>query len=344
MIYLNAASHGLPSAATLARIQTHLALEARIGPLAALETVAEDLARLDRDLSRLIGARAADLFLGFTTTASYMDVALRLVRPGARVLVAPQDWGDHLAILHRLGAEVVPLPPLEAGDHDAQGWQAQITEEVAMISVPLISSISGARLPVAALGQAPRPDGCALVVDAAQGLGQGPIDGTALGADVLLGTCRKWLRGPRGVALIWRAPRMAQTLPVAEMRPNDGNIALWLGLGVALTEALDPKVPAALAARRDRLWQGALAQGWRSWSGGAPDSGAVTLAVPHARADAVQAAFKAHGIVAKWPDPGRDEPLAPAGPPGTRPLRLSAHLDVREDDLDRVLGALGSAV
>ena len=51
-----------------------------------------------------------------------------------------------------------------------------------------------------------REAGVPLVVDAAQSLGHTDVD---LGADVVYGTSRKWLAGPRGVGVLVARPAIA---------------------------------------------------------------------------------------------------------------------------------------
>lgn len=156
-VYLNAASHGLPSAETLTRMRDFAALEAQIGPLAAAEQAADEVMSVDRAAADLIGAKAKDVAVASTTTASWVGLAIRAVKPGQKVLVAAQEWGDNIRVLKTLGAQVIALPL----SNDLSPWQDALQENVAAICVPLVSSISGAHLPVEKLGALPRPEGCA---------------------------------------------------------------------------------------------------------------------------------------------------------------------------------------
>lgn len=337
-IYLNAASHGLPARATLARVQAHVALELEVGPLEAAARAEAQVEAVHVQAARFIGAARDDLALTQTTTATLAGLLPGVVRAGGTVLVAPQEWGDNLRFLERLGAQIRVLPKLEAGDTGAEAWCDALTEDVAAIMVPLVSSITGARLPDAALGQMARPEGCVLIVDAAQALGQIPVDVKALGADVLVGTCRKWLRGPRGTALAWRHPRIEARVPMDALRPNDGNMALRLGLGAAL------QATGLSLSLRDQAWAAAQEMGLQTWSGAAPETGALSLAIPVGRVEAVQNALARADIIVKFPDPNRDEPHLAAGPVACVPMRVSPHGYNTGADIDALMEVLRAAL
>ncbi|MFY7962600.1 MAG: aminotransferase class V-fold PLP-dependent enzyme, partial [Elsteraceae bacterium] len=95
-------------------------------------------------------------------------------------------------------------------------------------------------------------------VDAGQVLGQWPVDVAQIGCDMLKGAGRKFLRGPRGTALLYlRQDFLPQLTPAfldVQSAPWSGEagvmrsdarrfetsetpVALWLGLGAALSLA-----------------------------------------------------------------------------------------------------------
>lgn len=160
------------------------------------------------------------------------------------------------------------------------------------------------------------------------------------GADVVYGTSRKWLTGPRGVGFV--AVRRDSLRPV-EIDGSDAFIAGRLGLGIAVRELLDigqQRVFRELAtigkATRERL------HGIASWEVLEPldePSAIVTLAPPPGwQFDDVAAArdkLLSLGILVTAADAWR-APLATETPV----LRLSPHLDVQREDLDRLADAL----
>ena len=82
-----------------------------------------------------------------------------------------------------------------------------------------VPSHRGILQPAAEIAALCRAAGVPLVLDAAQSLGH--VD-TDLGADVVYGTSRKWLAGPRGVGVLIARPAIAaQLTPALAPQPED---------------------------------------------------------------------------------------------------------------------------
>jgi len=117
----------------------------------------------------------------------------------------------------------------------------------------------------AAIGRVTRAAGVPYFIDAGQAIGQLPVDVATLGCDMLKGACRKYLRGPRGTALLYVRKAFLPSLEPAFIDVHsapwvDGgpvprqdarlfetietSIALQLGLGAALRHAYSLGIPA----------------------------------------------------------------------------------------------------
>ena len=105
-----------------------------------------------------------------------------------------------------------------------------------------------------------RGAGVLFLLDACQSAGQLPLDVGELGCDLLAGTGRKWLRGPRGTGFLYARQELLQRLepPMLDLRSADWvapnrveirpdarrfetwevNVAAKIGLGVAVNYAL----------------------------------------------------------------------------------------------------------
>lgn len=348
-IYLNAGGHGLPSAVTRARLLAHAVTEAEDGPLAAIEAAAAELAELRDKAARLLGTAPAQVALGNTTSQFWLAAMARLPLRGRRLLLAPHEWGNHLRYLRQiapdLGLHLEILPVAEAMDPAA--WAARMDEDVAALILPQVTSAQGLIYPVAAIAALPRPEQALVIVDTAQSLGRVEVPP---GWDVVTGTARKWLRGPRTTAMLALSPRASAVLgtPATGLEPMDANIALRLGMGLALDQVLTRGIAetgAQLAgiatvfrqalAAQDRLgdW---LAAGTPA---GALAPGHVTLAVPSAERARLTQGLERAGIIAKWADPAVEEPQAPCGA-GTELLRITPHLDNTAAEAEALAAAL----
>lgn len=348
-IYLNASSHGLPSAQTIARIRAHLDLELKLGALTAAKEVAGELADVKTQAEHLISATPGTLGLAATTFSTWFSIVAKLPMSGKRLLVAPHEWGENIAasqiLAKNAGGRVEVLPELDLSNPDLAAWSEHIDEDVVAILTPYISSVSGLRYPVEAIGALPRPDNALLVVDAAQALGQIPIDASLLACDVLVATCRKWLRGPRGTALFWIAEPDKHGLFIEDIEPFDANVALRLGLGNAIAEATHQSME-AIEHRVQQLCHHAHARalndGFVPLSDTLPASGACSIQFPAHRRKSLEHKLAEANIHIKWPNAKRDEPFSNAHKEGREVMRITPHIYNHSDQIDQLFDLMRS--
>lgn len=349
-IYLDAASHGLPSDGTMSRILRHLELEREVGPIAAAERLKEEFAAVRDAAALLVGGARSDVGFSSTTMAAWLAIVSRLNIAGKRILIAPHEWGENVALLAHLrgnaGVRIEVLPKLDLTEPDLGPWSERIDGDVGAIFVPMVTSISGHRYPVEQIGKLPRPDGCKLIVDAAQALGQTNIDVSTLGADALVATCRKWLRGPRGTALFWLGPSTLAGVTAEVLEPVDANRSLRLGLAVAIAEARQVTVAGIEQRVRDltaHAYGRAREVGLDTLTGNPPQTGALCLGIPTALAPGIRGALGDSGLHVKWPDPA-NEPLAKDGTDHLTAMRIAPHLYNTVSDIDTVFDTIAGAL
>ncbi|MGH9072897.1 MAG: aminotransferase class V-fold PLP-dependent enzyme [Acidimicrobiales bacterium] len=167
----------------------------------------------------------------------------------------------YLQVAQRTGAEVVVVPNDEHGQLDVTALADLVDDRTKLIGVSHVPTSGGLVNPVAQVGRVAREADVLFLVDATQSVGQFPVDVDQIGCDLLTGTGRKFLRGPRGTGFLWVRPSALQRLDpyVAEIRSatwDGGRGFTWvdgarrfeswensyvnvLGLGAAVRQALD---------------------------------------------------------------------------------------------------------
>jgi cysteine desulfurase/selenocysteine lyase len=287
LVHLNAAGAGLPPRIVTATVVAHLALEASVGPHWAAAQAAERLDGVRRSAADLLQCQPHQIAFGGSAGQLWaMALLARPFRPGARILVAPSEWTSNVLNLLKMaqgGAIVIEVMPIDArsGRIDVARTAAMIDERTVALCLPVVASGAGVQQPVAAIAALPRPHGCLLFVDAAQAVGQIPLGLSTSGADLLVAPARKWLRGPRGEAMMALSERALEELgdppilsQVGSHRTAHGyatredaqrfetfefSAAGRLGLGAAIDDAQGrgiDNIRAAIRARLARLHAG----------------------------------------------------------------------------------------
>jgi selenocysteine lyase/cysteine desulfurase len=128
-------------------------------------------------------------------------------RRGDRILTTLAEYGSNVIAYdqqaERYGVEVVFVPNDVHGQIDVAALENMIDGRVKLISITHIPTGGGLVNPAAAVGRIAKAAGIPFLLDSCQGVGQIPIDVEAIGCDIVCGTGRKYLRGPRGTGLLY---------------------------------------------------------------------------------------------------------------------------------------------
>ncbi|MEO8643312.1 aminotransferase class V-fold PLP-dependent enzyme [Pseudomonas sp.] len=236
VVHFNHAGASLPSQATLDAILEQLQREALGGPMEAADQNVQARARTSA-ATLLNGAPEAIAFASSGSAAWGMAFnALGPWKTGERILVGRHEWGGNLACIARAvaaGAQLEVIPCDESGAVSVTALQQMIDPQVKLIALTWLPANGGLINPAEAIGALAREHGIAYFIDAGQALGQLPCDVQALNCDVLKGAGRKFLRGPRGTALLYIRPGFIQRLKPTQL---DVLSAPWDGKGFALRD------------------------------------------------------------------------------------------------------------
>ena len=265
VIHFNHAGASLPSQATLDAINAQLLREATIGPMEAGVEGARLQEQARHWAARLLGTDSAAIAFTSSGSAAWGMAfgALGGWGAGDRILVGRHEWGGNLACMNQAlqsGARIEVIPCDDSGAVSVTALERMIDSHVKLIALTWLPANGGLINPAQAIGEVAQRHGIAYFIDAGQALGQLPCDVQALGCDVFKGAARKFLRGPRGTALMYIRPEFMARLKPTQLdvlsAPWDGHtftprndarrfetsevsLALLAGLANALKEAVE---------------------------------------------------------------------------------------------------------
>jgi len=198
-------------------LHNYLHQEERMG---GYETAADQRAQLDNfyvAAAKLLNCQPSEIaFVENATRAWDMAFYSFNFAPGDKILTAVAEYGSNVVAYiqqaKRFGAEVVFVPNDEYGQIDTHALQNLIDKKVKLISISHIPTGGGLVNPAKAVGRIAKSAGIPYLLDSCQGVGQLGLDVDEIGCDMLSGTGRKYLRGPRGTGLLYVRESMMERL------------------------------------------------------------------------------------------------------------------------------------
>jgi len=365
--HLNNAGSSLPPRQVHDAVVDHLQREAEIGGYEAARERKDRWEHTYDALARLLNAEREEIAVIENATRAW-DMAFYAFQfaPGDRILTGRAEYASNWIALKqvtdRSGARIDVVPDDEHGQIDVAALESMLDEDVKLVSLVHVPTQSGLVNPAAEVGRVTRAAGIPLLLDACQSAGQLPLNVEELGCDILTGTGRKFLRGPRGTGFLYVRRGLIEELepPLLDMRAADwqpdGTYTIrsdarrfenWetfyagkVGLGVAVDYALDIGIE-AIRARVVELAE-RLRAGLREIDGvalldrGAVLAATVTFTVEGASPDEVQRRLEARAVNVSTMDASSAQ--LDYGPRGiTESVRSSVHYYNDDSDLDRLV-------
>lgn len=356
--YLISNSLGAVPAAAAASLQQYFDVWATRGVRAWEEawwTLAADLGDV---VAPLIGARAGEVVFQPNVTLAHAVVlsAFDFTADRPTIVTDAMHFPSILYLIEeqrRAGARVVIVPSDDAVTVDTERLVAAIDERAALVCISHILFKSAYIHDVAAIAAQARRVGAVMVVDGYQSVGTIPVDVRAMGADVYIGGCLKWLCGGPGAAFLWVDPSLRRRLEprltgwMAHQQPfsfdskltrrddawrllhgTPGIPALYAARpGLEIVAALGIDAIRAKSLRQTgRLLELADREGYRCTTPRAAERRGGTVAIDVELGYEISQCLKSLGILCDY-RPG-------AG------IRLSPHFYTRDDELDAAIAAI----
>ncbi len=201
--YLNAASSSPLPAPVADAAKDHLEDMVMNGDLhwAQWLKLKEDLrARL----ARYIGGKVNEMAFVPSTSAGFSVVGRLLKARGVdTVLTLEGEFPSTTIPLLQAGLRLRVVRPQPDGSYPVPEIEAALGPEIGAVAVSAVQFGSGYRVNLSSLASLCRIKGLPLAINAAQALGQVPLDVGRLGADFLCATSQKWLFGGYGAGIFW---------------------------------------------------------------------------------------------------------------------------------------------
>ena len=227
--------------------------------------------RARESVAALLGCRAAEVVFTSGGTESDNLALFGTLAPGDHLIASSMEHSAVMQAAEALagrGVEVSFLPATGQGVVEPSALQAALRPNTRLVSVMLANNETGVIQPVRELAELSHAVGALFHSDAVQAAGKLAIDVKALGCDLLSISGHK-MYAPQGVGALF-VRRNVRLRPIffggnheRGRRPGTENVAGIAGLGKAAELArawLANGEQQALAALRDRLEQGILAQ------------------------------------------------------------------------------------
>ena len=231
ILHFNNAGASLMPDPVFNAVTQHLALEREVG---GYEAEAQTKPMLDRFYSAF-----AELLRVDANEIAYVENATRgwdmafyalPLKEGDRIITHASEYAsNYLAFLQlakRRGVDIDIAPSDHSGQIDVGAIEELITPKTRVIAITHVPTQGGLVNPVIEVGRIAKFHNLIYLLDACQSVGQLDVDVSKIGCDILSGTGRKFLRGPRGTGFLYVSGDLTEQLDPPFI---DLHSATWTG-------------------------------------------------------------------------------------------------------------------
>jgi selenocysteine lyase/cysteine desulfurase len=206
------------SRSTSGWLPTYLQREQEIGGYEAQAEHQQGIEEAYRKLADLLGAQPSELALvGSASRAFQFGLSALPLERGDKILTSRLEYVTvfmNLLQCREAGIEIEVIPEDGQGVVDLERLEQAIDSRTRLIVLTHIPTHTGTVQPAEAVGRIAREHDLTYFLNATQSLGVYPLHVEKIGCDLLCSTSRKWLRGPRGLGMLYvRSGIMEQLNP-----------------------------------------------------------------------------------------------------------------------------------
>ncbi len=208
LIHFNNAGASLNPDVVTEAVLAHLQLEQRIGAYEAAVVADARIENYYKAFAALLNCQPSEIGWAENATHAWNSVFHAVaLQPGDRIVTSQSEYAsNYLALLHLARQRQVHIdvvPNAANGQVCLERLERALNGNVRLLALTHVPSQSGVVHPAAEAGTLARALGILYLLDACQSAGQLALDVEALGCDMLTGTGRKYLRGPRGTGFLY---------------------------------------------------------------------------------------------------------------------------------------------